>query len=159
MQLDLLKQNYKANEAVKAICDHISNRSNNQNETGLERILSHLGQAYDFKRSEIIAAFRLLETAGCGKYIEGRHGKKSRFLWSVESKHIAGAAQGTETTAALVAEDAPNGKSIKNEMSEMIEHSYFLRPDLELSIELPANLSRIEAQRLAQFIDSLSFEE
>jgi hypothetical protein len=156
MQLDLLQQNYKTNEAVRAICDHISDRSNNQNETGLDRIHSRLGQdGYDFKRSDVIAAFRLLEIAECGKYIEGRHGKKSRFLWLVESKLVAGAAQGTETKAALVAEDASNDESIK---SEMIEHSYFLRPNLELSIELPANLSRNEAQRLSQFIDSLSFE-
>lgn len=157
MKLDLLEKSYQENEALRAICDHMSNRSKNQNETALHRIVYYLEQeGYDFTRSDVIAAFRLLENSECGKYVEGRHGWKSRFVWSVKSKLVAGAAQGTETTAALIAEDQQEDEFTDD---GMIEHSYILRPDLTVSIELPADLSRIEAQRLSRFIDSLSFEE
>lgn len=157
MQIERLKQSYQSNIAVKTICDHMADRSKNQNETSLHRILYYFEQdGTDFKRSEVIAAFRLLEDAECGKYVEGRHGWKSRFVWSVKSKLVSGAALGTETRTALVADDAPNEQTADD---EMIEHTYVLRADLAISIELPADLSRNEAQRLSQFIDSLSFEE
>ncbi len=157
MNIEALKKIYNDNEAVKSICDHMSDRSKNQNETALHRITHYLEQeGAEFKRSDLIAAFRLLENAECGRYVEGRHGWKSRFVWSVKSKLVAGAAQGTETKAALIAEE-----DIEEEIfeEEMLEHVYLLRPDLVITIELPADLSRNEAQRLSQFIDSLSFEE
>ena len=157
MKIEVLQQIYKDSETVKSICDHMSDRSKNQNETALHRITHYLEQeGADFKRADLIAAFRLLEESECGKYVEGRHGWKSRFVWSVKSKLVAGAAQGKETKAALVAEEDPDEEIIKD---EMLEHAYFLRPDLVITVELPADLSRSEAQRLSQFIDSLSFDE
>lgn len=157
MKIDVLKQIYKDNDAVRLICDHMADRSKNQNETALHRIIYYLEQeGADFKRSDLIAAFRLLETSECGKYVEGRHGWKSRFVWSVKSKLVAGAAQGTETRAALVAEEELDEEVLED---EMLEHTYILRPNLVVAFELPADLTRGEAQRLSQFIDSLSFEE
>lgn len=157
MNIEVLKQIYNENQAVKSICDHMSDRSKNQNETALHRISQHLElEGTDFKRSDLIAAFRLLENSECGKYVEGRHGWKSRFVWSVKSKLVAGAAQGNETNAALVAEKDSDEEIFEE---EMLEHNYFLRPDLVITVELPADLSRSEAQRLSQFIDSLSFED
>lgn len=154
MNLDLLKDAYESNSTVKAICDHMSSRPKNWNETAVHRIMLYLEKdGFDFKRSEVIAAFRQLENSGCGKYVEGRHGWKSRFVWLVKSKHIVGTVEGVESQTYLVEED---DESIDE---EMIEHSYVLRQDMIISIELPADLSRNEAQRLSQFIDSLSFEE
>lgn len=157
MNIEIIKQIYRENDTVKLICDHMASRSKNQNETALHRIIYYFEQeGVDFKRSDLIAAFRLLESSECGKYIEGRHGWKSRFVWSVKSKLVAGAAQGTETKAALVAEEDSDEELFKD---EMLEHSYILRPNLTVTLDLPADLTRSEAKRLSQFIDSLSFEE
>ncbi len=156
MNLDMLKSIYEGNEAVRAICDHMAERSKNQNETKLHRILFHLEQdGYDFKRSDLIGAFRQLEEAGCGRYVEGRHGWKSRFVWAVKSMLVTDAATGVapEEDIEEDADDAENAES------EMIEHSYVLRQDLTVTFELPADLTRKEASRLSQFVDSLSFEE
>lgn len=157
MNIEILKKIYKENYAVQLICDHMAGRSKNQNETALHRIIYYLEQAgKDFKRSDLIAAFRLLENSECGKYVEGRHGWKSRFIWSVKSKLVAGAAQGTQTKAALISEEESDEEIFDD---EMLEHSYILRPDLVVTFDLPTNLTKNEAQRLSQFIDSLSFEE
>jgi hypothetical protein len=40
---------------------------------------------------------------------------------------------------------------------ESIEHSFNLRPDFTLSVELPSDLSEFEAKRLAQFFGCLAF--
>jgi hypothetical protein len=157
MKVDLLKQSYESNPAVKAICNHMASRAKNQIQTPLHRIIYYFDQeGSDFKRSDLIAAFRRLEMAECGKYVEGRHGWKSRFVWVVQSKLVSGAAQGTQTAAELINDDITAEDAVED---EMIEHTYVLRSDLSVSIELPADLSRNEAERLSLFIGSLSFED
>lgn len=157
MDTELLRRAYANNPAVKAICDHFACRDRNQNETKLHRILMHLEQAgYEVGKSDVISAFRSLESAGCGKYVEGRHGYKSRFTWLVNSKHLAAVARGAD--AATAEEQEPEG--CEGDMSEeLLEHVYWLRPNLPVEFELPADLTQREASRLSQFIDSLSFEE
>ena len=163
MELDLLKKSYQDNEALKAICDLMSMKSKNQNETGLHRIAFYLKKdGFEFERADLIAALRMLEKVECGKYVEGRHGWKSRFVWSVKSKLVAGTANGTVTTDDLLSDDFPDvldWPDFESTDSGMIFHSYVLRPDLTILIELPADISRNETQRLSQFVDSLSFEE
>jgi hypothetical protein len=42
---------------------------------------------------------------------------------------------------------------------ETIEHEYTLRPDVKIALALPADLTRREAKRLADFINTLPFDE
>lgn len=82
MDIEKLRASYEQNSAMKAICDHMDTRLRNQSETKLRRMIDILSRSgYDFRRAEVISAFRVLEEAGCGKYIEGRHGLPSRFAW------------------------------------------------------------------------------
>lgn len=157
MDLVTLRNLYETSVAVKAICDHMAERANNQTETLLHRMIKHLQtDGHDFRRSEVISAFRELEGAECGRYIEGRRGWKSRFVWSVRSKLVAGAISGDETIEDLEEDEEAVEEDLEN---RMIEHVYVLRPDLTVTIELPADLTRQESRRVSQFVDSLSFEE
>lgn len=152
----MLKRNYKENDAVRSICDHMAGRAKNQNETALHRLIHYFEkEGLDFKRSDLIAAFRLLEGSECGKYVEGRHGWKSRFVWAVRSKFVAGAAQGIEAKVDLASEEEFD-EGVFDE--EMLEHTYILRPNFVVVFELPVDLTRREVQRLSQFVESLSFE-
>lgn len=157
MDTDALKKAYATNPATKSICDHLASRERNQSETKLHRIQYHLEQeGEEFRKADVIGAFRALEEAGCGKYVEGRHGWKSRFVWSVNSRHLAAVAVGADAAEAEEYEaEQVDGEAV----SELIEHTYWLRPDLSVTFELPTDLSQREAQRVSQFIDSLSFEE
>jgi hypothetical protein len=152
MNIDRLKSAYAGNRAVKVICDEMASRDRNQNETKLERMLK-LGRdngAEDLKKGEVIAGFRHLEEASCGKYIEGRHGWRSRFVWEVKSLDVAAAARGEKSIERSVVDD--------NADLEMIEHSFVLRPDLTISLELPDDLTETEASRLATFMAALPFK-
>ena len=40
-----------------------------------------------------------------------------------------------------------------------LSHSFHLRPDLTLEIDLPADLTPKEAQRIARFVEALPFDE
>lgn len=155
MEVDALKSAYENNQAVQAICDHMENRDKNQTETKLHRMLTHLeNDGFDFKRGEVISAFRALESAGCGKYVEGRHGWPSRFVWITKSLHVSSAAKGQEP---LLLDSGAHDSNDISEDIEFIEHSFVLRPDLPISFELPIDLTEHEASRLAAFIQSLPF--
>ncbi len=157
MEIEALTSAYEGNQAVQAICDHMANRDKNQTETKLHRMLTHLvNDGFDFKRGEVIGAFRTLETVGCGKYVEGRHGWPSRFVWETKSLHVSAVAKGQE---ALVPDTSSNDDSDVSEDIEFIEHSFVLRPDLPVSFELPADLTEHEASRIAAFIQTLPFGE
>lgn len=126
--------------------------------TKLERISTLLDrEGFDFKKSELIAAFRLLEDAGCGTYIEARHGKRARFEWTgVSSLDAAGVAKGEQGHEPQAASD-DDITAVDNE--EMTEHSFVLRPNVVVSFELPSDLTKSEAARLAAFVGVLSFDE
>ena len=156
MNVDKLKTAYVQNKTVQIVCDHMAARERNQNETKTERIFAKLvNEEVDIKKSEIIAAFRCLEEADCGKYVEGRHGWPSRFVWEVKSLFVAGAAKGESN---LVKQAIADTDQVEESDSEMLEHSFVLRPDLLINLDLPQDLTTSEAQRLALFITALPFE-
>lgn len=161
MKIEALREAYQSNKVVKSICDHMATLDNNRSETAVHRILRLLeNDGFDFRKSEIIAAFRALEEADCGKYLRGHpNTSKSRFAWSVRSKFIAGIAQGLKEE---IEEELSGWNSdfdlIEEAESDMLEHSYVLRKELTVTFELPPDLTSSEAYRLSQFIGSLSFE-
>jgi len=158
MELEKLRATYKHSDAVRTICNHMAARERNQNETKLHRIVRHLADdSVDLKRSEIIAAFRALEEADCGKYVEGRHGWKSRFVWAVKSLDVSAAAKGQGTLERDVSSE--NGSDDSDDDADLIEHTFVLRPDLPVSIELPTDLTKSEAARLAAFLQVLPFDD
>ncbi|GAB4087957.1 hypothetical protein [Hydrogenophaga soli] len=155
MEVEALKAKYGQNQVVQAICDHMANRDKNQTETKLHRMLKHLeNDGFDFKRGDVIGAFRALEEVGCGRYVEGRHGWPSRFVWGTKSLHVSSVASGQET---LVPDISSIDDSDNSEDVDFVEHTFVLRPDLPISFELPTDLSDHEASRLAAFIKTLPF--
>jgi hypothetical protein len=155
MELESLKSIYKQNKCVQAICDHLAARERNQTETQVKRILLLLEEeGSDFRKSEIVAAFKALDEAHCGHFVEGRRGWPSRFVWTVASLHVAAAAKGEQG----LEPDAHEADS-SLEDDELIEHSFVLRPGFVISLELPSDLSSGEADRLAAFVQALPFDE
>jgi hypothetical protein len=156
MNIENIKYAYSENSVVKEICDVLATRVRNQTETKLNVISRHLeNKGNDFKKSEIIEAFRVLEAAECGKYIEGRHGHKSRFAWGMDTLQLAEINNIGNTILSEQTDDVQQGFVD----DEFIEHQFVLRPDLTISIDLPPDLTQQESIRLAKFMESLSFEE
>ena len=156
MDVEQLKSAYDQDEAVCAICDHMAERAKNQKSTKLHRMIHHLNrEGYYFNRSAVIAAFRQLQEADCGRYVKGSHGHKSRFDWSVKSMLLQDAVDGDESVESV----EEIGDDFEEYESDMIEHTYILRPDLTVVLELPEDITPREAQRFSQFVDSLSFDE
>jgi hypothetical protein len=95
--------------------------------------------------------FRRLGELGYGRFVEGRHGHPSRFLWSSSSIDIGKVASGEKIPITPVSDQEEDDS---NE-DELISHPFNLRPSLVVTVALPADLTEKEAERLSGFIRSL----
>ncbi len=162
MDLEALRSSYQNIPELAAICDELGNRQNNQRSTMIKSFLDKLNRngADTIHQWKLIAAFRELERLDCGKYIEGRHGYKSRFEWNSEfgSLSICRAAFG-ETLSTQQDEELQDDEETYVDESPELDHQFHLRDTYQVEISLPVNLTVGEAERLAMFIKSLPLEE
>jgi hypothetical protein len=160
VDVQLLRSTYLESQDFKDVFDYFSDRQRNSRETRPESLIAAIkretGRRID--RPRIIAFFRLLENARCGKYIEGRLGHSSRFSWDAGLISVGRAARGdvkvVEGSADNEMDEAEEPSTIRPTLRP---HRYYLRADLELTIELPTDLTSLEASRLADFVKTLPF--
>jgi hypothetical protein len=110
-------------------------------------------------RAEIVALMKALEDVGVGKFVHGRSGHPSRFEWSTSLKSVGQAAVGEAVELEDIEGELEDDDQTEEEEVETVEHSFKLRPELDIALVLPEDLTVREAERLATFIRSLPFEE
>src|SRR6266566_8268956 len=150
-----IKNLYGDNECAKAILDYASSRSRNSSVTNVDRltwVISRDGRT--FSRREVIEVLKALENLGCGKFVIGRRGQPSRFEWEVQMIGVGKVARGDHAEIAPLSEGEELPEETEDdEMREgLIRHSYKLRLDVTLTLDLPIDLTSKEAVRLSEFI-------
>lgn len=144
-------------------------------ETTLEEIEGWIEQEQlPLDRGDIIRAVRAMDELGVARFIVGRRGAASRIEWILDTGDLG---EGTRADAEEPEEDAaktqfkPAGLDIhrlasaraqeaqagSEAGSEVLEHSFRVRPSFPITFELPADFSPAEAERLSAFIKSLPF--
>lgn len=106
------------------------------------------------------AALRLLQklaSAGFGRFYNGRRGKKTRIEWSFSLRDIGAAARGALEDVGEIDPDA--AESDDDSDAGMLGHAFNLRPGVQISLALPADLTTREADRLAAFVKTLPLGE
>ena len=155
VNVDALRGLYKSNVIARAFLDHAARRERDRAEITVERAQTILrDEGVEASRGDVVSLYQQLEELGCGKFIVGRWTKHSRFAWSVSVVSVGKAAAGEQPSVAEVPET-----SVDSEEMESLSHSYHLRPETTVTIELPVDLSAHEAERLAAFIKTLPMEE
>jgi hypothetical protein len=148
---------YAQDAAACALLDHFANRERNQNTSTVRRVTMNLAEDESpLSRGDIIRVFKELESFGCGIFKAGRKGYESRFEWRVSSKSVGQVAAGESSE--IEAEVPPAGENADEATEQLVDHSYRLRPSLQLTLALPPDLTAAEAERLARFIMTLPFE-
>lgn len=151
-----LRDLYSSSVSSKAMLDDFASRTNNQRITKVDQILNRLRSA-NVQRWEVIALFRKLEGLDHGKFIEGRKGHPSRFVWSSSPIDVGKAAQGDETPINPVSPEAEADGD--NSFAETREYLFPLRSGTDASLTVPADLTQREADRLGAFLKSLALPE
>jgi len=153
-----LRKLYGASNAAKAAFDYFAQRQYNSARTTVDRLLAALKQeGHDVARSDIVELFKALQSAGCGDFVIGRKGHPSRFEWTVGLADVGRSASGEPVKVEAISEAEKLETAEEEASAEMLEHRYRLRPDTELKISLPVNLTAAEATRIADFVRTLPF--
>jgi hypothetical protein len=157
MDIDVagLRDLYKASVVAQAALDHFGRRRKNSGITTVDRLQERLVRlGHEVSRNEVVDLLRTLGKLGCGKFVVGRRGGRSRLRWSVGLREVGQLAAG-EDVAVPQLETAEHEEGDGPEAGANREHRYWLRPELEVLLELPPNLTASEASRLADFIRTL----
>jgi hypothetical protein len=157
-----LKALYSAGPVSKSVLDEFASRQRNQQTTKLDQLLLRLSNAGKAApRAEVISVLRKLDEYGCGNFITGRKGHPTRFEWQYDLVSVGrAAAGGTQDIKEIQpVDDEEDGDGEVTPTPEgAIEHKYQLRPDWQVEITLPADLTAREAARLSEFIKTLPFD-
>lgn len=141
-----------ADPTAKALFDWFSTRLKGARTTKARVAAERTGCDY----ADIISLFRRLDELGVGRFLVGRKGQESRMEWSYDVHTLVLLSNGEIDLAEAVAEDAPE---FDEEEAGNVRHRYALRPNYEIELALPADLRPREADRLANWIRTLPFEE
>ncbi len=159
---DITKVRALINESdvAKEFFTQLSSRVKNYRRTTLD----HGEKIANASRSDVVELFRQMEELDLGVYRLGRRGQPTRFEWSVAMVETARAALG-EGDDVLPLEDSElyieenSEEEEEEEEGDHIEHRYVLRRDLTAHFSLPADLTKVEAERLSKFILTLPLDE
>ena len=154
--IEMLRKLYSEDSSARAVLDHFASRERNWGTTTVDRIHRNLlNEGQNISRREVIGVFRELENWGCGSFMIGRKGWKSRFEWNVQMVGVGQAAAGeTEQVEKVSPEEAGE----ENEGNSLFKHTFRLRYDQSVTVELPVDLTAQEAVRMARFIETLPFQ-
>ena len=156
IDIENLKKLYHADNSARAVLDHFASRERNWGTTTIDRIHSNLvNEGQKVYRGDVIQVFRKLEDCGCGSFTVGRKGWKSRFEWDVQMVGVGRAAAGETVQVEEVSQEE---KGEENEGNSLFKHTFRLRSDQSVTVELPVDLTAQEAARMARFIETLPFQ-
>ncbi len=155
---------YMASDVASTILDYFAQRTNNAKVTKVLTLEDRLRRAgHTISRRDVVACLKQMAEAGCGRFITGRRGQPSRLEWAVQSTAAGKVASGEDYSLALLDDAAPSMEELLGEdgdddsATKMLQHSFRLRPTLEVSLFLPGDLSAAEASRLADYVRTLPF--
>ncbi len=164
LNLKALKALYASGPAAKAVLDEFASRQRNQRITKLQQLLFRLDNGgVGIAKSDVIRILRKLDEFGCGDFRTGRKGHPTRFEWKYDlvsvGKAAAGGTQAVEEIQPTTDEDNCDEEVLVKAVPEgAIQHTFQLRPDWQIELTLPADLSAREAGRLSEFVKTLPFE-
>lgn len=142
----------KEQRITAGLMEYLSSRQRHTWETSVESAMRATGGS----RADVIANFKKLAELNLGHLTVGRKGHKTRFEWAVYPGQIAKAAAGEIDE--LEGENAA-GSDTADDDTELLLHTYQLRRNLEITIDLPSDLTEKEAAKLARWIETLPFTD
>lgn len=97
---------FKQDEIAQRFFDQCASRERDASATSIDRMAYLLG----ISREEAIGLAQRLESTGCGEFVVGRRGYKSRFTWSYSCISVGQAAAGDTAQLAPTMNPEPEGE-------------------------------------------------
>jgi len=140
-----------SNGAAHRLFESFAARKNDATETTVDRAAYLAGADY----TSMVKVFKDLATLGVGRFIPGRHSYPSRMEWSFSIRSLGKVATGSGSALQDVAPGAT--ADIPEADPNRLKHEFRLRDGFKVILELPADITEKEADRLALWVKSLPF--
>jgi hypothetical protein len=151
--IEFFKTNPYAAKLIFALCEEYKPGR----ETSVSSAVSILeANEISVTYSQVVALFRQLEKIECGIFFVGRKGKRSRLYWKEDVKAIGKLLEDNHSTTEP-SPKAPVKQSggLPVRTDAILRHTFHLRQDFELVLNLPSDLTEKDAQRISKFVESL----
>lgn len=152
---------YRTSAVARWVLEDFARREHSLRETtvdALQKRLEATGRTVD--RRSIIDLFKQLSDCGCAEFTIGRKGRKTRLRWLEDQIRVGKIAAGREhppeldsNSAAMLAikETSPE--------TEFVAYPFPLRSNLAVTLMLPKDLRKSEAQRLGDFVCAIALPD
>jgi hypothetical protein len=152
---------YRSSAVARWVLEDFARREHSLRETTVDTLQKRLeatGRTVD--RRSIIDLFKQLSECGCAEFTVGRKGRKTRLRWLEDQIRVGKIAAGRERPPEIdpnspgivtVTESAPE--------NEFVSYPFPLRSDLSVTLLLPKDLRKSEAQRLGEFISAIALPD
>ncbi len=154
--LKSLKFLYDSDASARAVFDWFATRQNDAGTITVRRA----SQKSNIDDRSTFEVFRKLENLRCGHLIVGRRGHETRMKFEYGVRSLAAVAKGGDQKPIAV-NSVQNEDDVKEDDGDQssIKHQYKLRTGFEVVLSLPSDFNSREAERLANFIRTLPFED
>ncbi|HKP02788.1 MAG TPA: hypothetical protein VJU77_05420 [Chthoniobacterales bacterium] len=141
-----LRTKYKSDPLLRTLIDFFASQPKDDRSVSVTDLCNRMGKAgIAVRRADVIRMLQSLQGGQRGWFWAGRKGHDSRFDFHASSIKMAKVASGQND------DPAPP-------LPTMINHKFRLRADLEIGLELPADLTDKEVTRIADFLKTLPFD-
>ena len=148
-----LQNLFTESEIARDLFEAFSRRIKDSKQTTVERAANIVSCEYVEMRDIMMR----LGDMGVGEYIMGRKGHPSRIAWNYSIRSLGEVAAGTSDNPAGIGHDADVEDGTSDETGKLISHAFQLREDCQIELNLPADLTTREAERLALFIKTVPY--
>jgi len=148
----ILRMNEKSPSAAK-IFDHLAFEDTEHKTNSAPYLSNTTGVDY----YKIINILKHLDSHGIGEFVVGRKGKDSRITWAYSPRSIGKVAIGKSSVFEGIPKnitDYDGGGGNPNSTA----HSFQLRKDYTLKLELPSDFDRADQIRLTNWLATLPFD-
>ena len=107
---------------------------------------------------ELVKILKFLDEQRFGEFVVGRKGNESRISWKFHPRDIGRVALKKAEFLRPVPKKLDDYDGGEVSLLDQVAHTFRLRPDYQLQINLPSDFDTIDASRLKRWIDTLPFD-
>jgi len=147
--IDKLIEIYDNSRTATRVLDYLNFASDHFKVNSVQHLSEETKEDY----YSVVELLKLFYTMEIERFIVGRKGKDSRIEWAYDPKSIGEAANLKSDILRDISDELEEYDGGEENPVEMKEHEFYLRPDLKIKLNLPADFNGIDVAKLKAYVD------
>ena len=120
--------------------------------------VSFLRQQSDVDYYDLVKVLKFLDEQSFGDFVVGRKGKESRITWRYNPQDIGKVGISKGAILGNLSKKLADFDGGEISLFETIKHSFHLRADYKLEIDLPTDFNQRDLSRLVRWLETIPFD-